>query len=252
MVDADEARKLEPEIFERVRVTHPGAISRADAWWADVQYQDPHELGARFDVLFEGASGSLEGFVCYGIKEQWAADGAHHQLTVRDFVAATPEATHALWRYVCEVDLVGTIRCYNLPLDSPLPWLLESARAVRAIGLDDYVWTRILDVPTSLAARRYTTDGRVTLEITDAFRPDGEAAGTFVLEGGPDGAEVRRAEGAADVTCDIATLSAAWLGGVRWSELATAGLVIEREAGALARADAMFASTPLPYPFTWF
>ena len=31
---------------------------------------------------------------------------------------------------------------------------------VRAIGLDDYVWTRILDVPTSLGARRYAADGR--------------------------------------------------------------------------------------------
>jgi predicted acetyltransferase len=209
-------------------------------------------VGTRFDVLYEGASGSLDGFVCYGIKEKWGADGAHHQLSVRDFVATTPEATHALWRYVCEVDLIGTIRWYHLPLDSPLPWLLESARVMRAIGLDDYVWTRILDVPTSLGARRYAADGRVTFEVTDGFRPDGNAAGTFVLEGGPDGAEVRRADGGADLGCDVSALSAGWLGGVRWSELASAGLVTEREPGALARADAMFASFPLPYPFTWF
>jgi hypothetical protein len=50
----------------------------------------------------------------------------------------------------------------------------------------------------------------------------------------------------------VAAASTAWLGGVRWTELAAAGLVQERTPGALATADAMFASTPLPHGYTWF
>jgi hypothetical protein len=58
--------------------------------------------------------------------------------------------------------------------------------------------------------------------------------------------------GTTDLAVDVSTLSAAWLGGVPWSTLAAAGWVEERTPGAVARADAMFASTPQPFPFTWF
>jgi len=252
LVDPDEARKIEPEIFERVRATSPGAVSRSDAWWSDVQYEDPEDFGPRFDVLFEGESGSLDGYACYGIKNKWDDQGGRHDLRLRDIVTATSEATHALWRYLCEVDLVRTVSFQNLPLDSPLPWLLESPRAVTTSRIGDYVWTRILDVGAALGARCYAADDRLALEVRDPFRPDRAASGVFTVEGGPDGANVSRTGGDADLSCDVAVLSTAWLGGVRWSELAAAGAVEERTPGALARADAMFASTPLPYPFTWF
>jgi hypothetical protein len=73
----------------------------------------------------------------------------------------------------------------------------------------------------------------------------------FTIDGGPDGTTVTPG-GTPDVVVDVSTLSTAWLGGVPWSTLAAAGWVEERTAGAVARADAMFASTPLPFPFTWF
>ena len=46
---------------------------------------------------------------------------------------------------------------------------------------------------------------------------------------------------------DVATLSAAWLGGVTFTTLARAGRVDEAVEGALARADAMFGvRSPVP------
>jgi predicted acetyltransferase len=50
-----------------------------------------------------------------------------------------------------------------------------------------------------------------------------------------------------DLTLDIASLAAAYLGGVRFSTLAAAGRVHNASASVLARADAMFASTPSPW-----
>jgi len=249
MIEPDEARKVQPEVFDRVRRTYPGALSRQAEWWCE-QYE-PH-IGTRFDVLYESPQGSIDGYVAYGVKEHWNHMGGAHRLTAQDFVAATPEATHALWRFLCDVDLVGTVFCPQLPLDSPLRWLLASARALRVESVHDYVWHRLLDVPATLGARTYPVAGHIVLEINDHVRPGAAADGTFAVEGAPDGAEVTRSKDAPDLACGIAAASAAWLGGVRWSELARAGLVEERTDGALARADAMFASNPLPYPFTWF
>jgi predicted acetyltransferase len=248
LVTPDEARKHAPEVFERARRTYPGAVSRPEPWWTDVQYN--LQAGNRFDVLYESPDGTIEGFVTYGIKDHWSF-GPGHVLRVADLVAVTPAAVHALWRYLCEIDLVQTVKCDRVPVDTPLPWLFTSPRAARVKGTWDYVWTRILDVPVALGARRYAAPGELALDVRDPSRPDGAAAGTFTVEGAADGAAVH-AGGTPDLTVDVSTLSAAWLGGLRWSTLAAAGLVQEHTAGAVARADAMFASTPAPFPFTWF
>lgn len=249
LVEPDEARKPEVEVFERVRQADPGVVSRSDAWWSDIQYEKAH--GTRFDVLFESASGSLDGYVLYGVKDKWDPEPAH-TVRVIDLLAATPEAAHALWRYLCEIDLVRTVTATNVAPDSPLPWLLQSPRAAWPTSVRDWVWHRVLDVPAALGARTYATGGSLVLEVHDPARPGGGADGTFALEGGPDAATCASTGATTDLACDVSTLSAAWLGGVRWSELARAGLVEEWSTGALARADAMFASTPLPFAYTWF
>jgi predicted acetyltransferase len=244
-----ELAKQAPELFERVRRSYPGAVSRSEAWWAEMQFERERNK-QRFDVLYESVEGAVDGFATYSLEPRWGPDPAHI-VGVRDLVAATPTATTALWRYLCEIDLVRTVHAHRVPLDSPLPWLLTSPRAARITRIDDYVWTRLLDVPAALGARRYASEGHLTLAVRDEARPGSAADGTFTVDGGPDGASVTTG-GTADVACDVATLSAAWLGGVPFTTLSAAGWVDEHTPGALARADAMFASTPLPFPFTWF
>ena len=51
---------------------------------------------------------------------------------------------------------------------------------------------------------------------------------------------------------EVADLGAAYLGGVRFATLAAAGRVVENQQGAVARADALFASDPAPYCGTPF
>jgi predicted acetyltransferase len=249
LVAPEELRKQAPALFDRVRRVYPGAISRSEIWWTDVQFD--RQLGNRFDVLYESPSGAVDGFVTYAIKDRWSHDPSH-RLFVRDMVAATPEATHAMWRYLCEIDLVRNVTAHRVPLDSPLQWLLRSLRVGGPTRVDDYVWTRVLDVPATLGNRTYAVPGRLVLEVHDPSRPGSAADGTFVVEGGPDGAEVGPTQDAPDLVCDVHALSTFWLGGTRASTLAGAGWIDERTPGALATADAMFASTPLPFPFTWF
>lgn len=249
LIDVQEAGKVEPEVFERVRLVYPGAVSRPPEWWC--HYYDPAH-GTRFDAIYESPSGAVDGYVTYSIRDKWGMNGAEHVLTVRELVGCSREAQHALWHFVGEVDLIRTILARGVELDTPLPWLLTSIRAARTESIYDSLWSRVLDVPATLGARTYSAPGRIVLAIDDPVRRGQAADGTFSVDGGPDGAAVTRVDGAADLSCNVNVLSAAWLGGVRWSQLAAAGHVHEHTDGALATADAMFASTPLPAAFTWF
>ena len=249
LIDVDEAGKVEPEVFERLRRVSPGAVSRPELWWH--HHYEP-SFGTRFDALYESPSGSVDGYVTYSVRDKWTAAGAAHSLAIRELIGCTPDAVHALWRYLTEIDLVQTIVAHSIPLDSPLTWLLTSLRAAQINNIHDNLWARLLDVPTALGARTYAVPGRLVLAIDDPVRPGEAADGAFALDGGPDGATVARVGDDPDLVCDVAVASTAWLGGVRWSQLAVAGLVDERTPGALSTADAMFASTPLPYGYTWF
>ena len=171
---------------------------------------------------------------------------------VTDLVAVSDEARAVLWRYLLDVDLVATITAWVVPVDEPLRWLLRESRRMAVTRLGESLWVRVLDAPAALSARTYAAPGRVVFEVVDALRPDGDAAGRFVLDGGPDGAEARRTTDEPDLVLDVADLGGILLGGVRPSALARAGLIDERTPGALAIADAMFAVEPLPFSMTDF
>ena len=255
LLDLDEARALEPVVFERARRLQPGAVSRFGAWWTDEQFHG--DFGTRFDVVHESGAGTVDGYLTYGLRGQGTTHGPAYRLVFRELIALTPAAEQALWRYACEVDLVRTVVALNAPPDFAGGWMLRSPRAARQTDVRDFLWTRLLDVPAALGARTYAAPGSgpagpLVLEVHDASRPGGRADGRFALAGGPDGAEVTAVDTEPDLVLDVATLSAAWLGGVRFSTLARAGRIDEPTTGALARADAMFVSTPEPAALTWF
>jgi predicted acetyltransferase len=56
----------------------------------------------------------------------------------------------------------------------------------------------------------------------------------------------------ADMAVDIRELSAAYLGGTRWSSLAAAGRVDVRNPAAVVLADALFAVPEAPYSCSGF
>ena len=55
-----------------------------------------------------------------------------------------------------------------------------------------------------------------------------------------------------DLVVDIGALSATYLGGTAWATLAAVGDVDVRTPGALAIADTLFASRPLPFSGSFF
>jgi predicted acetyltransferase len=156
----------------------------------------------------------------------------------------------ALWRYLFDMDLAGTIKLWGRPVDDPIRWRLADPRRLRVTDVGDHLWVRLLDLPGALAARRYAVDDALVLEVTDAVRPGNQ--GRFRLEGGPDGAACEPTPAPPDLALDVTDLGAAYLGGTRLASLARAERVAELTPGALLRADRMFTAAPPPICTTHF
>jgi predicted acetyltransferase len=159
-------------------------------------------------------------------------------------IASTPEAYAGLWRYLLDVDLVGTVKAWNRPSDEPLLRMLEEPRQLK-LRLSDGMYLRIVDVPAALAARAYAADGRLVIEVEDRFLP--EVGGRFAVESEDGSASCVRTADEPELALTINELGAAYLSGAGWTQLAQASLVKELRDGAVSRADAMFVSPVAPW-----
>ena len=108
-----------------------------------------------------------------------------------EVISADPEVEAALWRFLLDIDLADTVEVHAQPIDSVLPWRLKDSRAYQVSYVGDWLWTRMLDVPAALSARRYATEGSLVLEVVDEFRPNGAANGRFRLDAAPRRGRVR-------------------------------------------------------------
>jgi predicted acetyltransferase len=253
LLDREETAKIVPPVYDRYRRGQPGEMSRPQVWW-EVYARDPEwtRQGAsrHYDVVYESESGRVDGWVSYRIESRWHNGLAANIVKVRSLIGLTPEAEAALWRYLLDLDLAGTVKLGYRPVDDPIRWRLADPRRLRVTDVGDQLWVRLLDLPGALAARRYAVAGTLVLEVTDAVRPRNQ--GRFRLEGGPDGASCQPTTAEPDLALDVADVGAAYLGGVRLTTLARAERVAELTPGALLRADRMFASTPSPLCTTHF
>ncbi len=105
---------------------------------------------------------------------------------------------------------------------------------------------RLVDVAGALGARRYSTDGRLCLEIADPFCPWNEGRYPLEVSGGHATVAVGAPE-PVDLACTANELGAAYLGGTSFRQLHGAGRVDELREGAVSTADAMFGWRPAPW-----
>ena len=254
MLDREDLDSVLPPLYDRYRRGQPGEVSRPWGWWARrLQDREAHRDGgsARFAVVWAGPGDRPDGYVTYRVHGNWDVGLPGHTLAVEEIVAMSPEVRAGLWQYCFGVDLVRTVRAGNVPLDDPLRWMLADPRRLRVTAVNDFLWVRLLDAEAALAARTYGTDARLVLEVADTSCPG--VAGRYRLDGGGGGsAECRRTNELAELAIDAADLASAYLGGVRVTTLAGAGLVAELVPGAVSRADAMFAGGHPPASSTMF
>jgi predicted acetyltransferase len=248
MVARGDADVIYQRVYDECRRRSAGAVSRPDFWWPEVFWitEPGHAL---FDVVHEDEHGHCDGYVAYEITGEWHGGVADRRLAVRDLQATNPATRAALWEYLFGVDLIRSISATNLPSDEPLRFLLADLRALRTDFLIDSVWVLPIAAAALLSSRTYSAAGKLVIEIVD---PDGSRS-QIALDGGPDGATcVDGPNATPDLSCSRSALGALCLGGTSWTTYAGAGAVDEHSGGAVALADAMFATAPAPATVSWF
>lgn len=243
-----------PGLYEAARLARPGTVSRSQAWWAMLLGPTENwKAGGHHEVVIVEPDGDDPGgYALYQAKH--LHDDPFDEkirLHVREVVAATQDTHAALWRYLLDVDLVDVVEC-AVPLDDPLLWRLGDPRAFGPVGMGDYLFLRILDVPAALSQRRYRSDVDLVIGVVDPFRPAGAAAGTFRLEGGREGATCGVTDAKPDVVMGVDALGSLYLGGVDAAVLADAGRLDERRPGAVAGLALAFQSGRAPFCATHF
>lgn len=246
LVPLEEALRLMPIPFERVRRTTPGMLARTPVWWeyATRDLERWRDGASALLHCVHRTADEVDGYVSYRFKHDWSEGVPEGSVIVQELMAATPEAYADLWRFVLGIDLAARVEGRSRPSDEPLLHLLAEPRRLR-LQLGDGLWIRLVDVPRALEARRYRTDGRVVLEVHDEFTPANQ--GRYELEGGRDGASCRPTDAEPDLELAVEDLGAAYLGGTSFDALALAGRVRILQAGAEARADAMFGTARAPW-----
>ena len=245
-------REEAPRVYDRFRLAQPGSIERRDHEWDRVLHVvavPGDEPSKDVLALYRSPAGEVDGYVRYGVKDDWDVMVPEGVLQLKELVATTAEAYGALWQYCADVDLLTSIEAGDRPVDDPIGLLLADGRAVRHTAVHDFVWVRVLDPVATLAGRTYATEGSLVIEVVDAT---GIAAGRFALEGGPDGASCSPSAATADLTVPVDALGSVSLGGMAFARLAYVGRVDEHRPGALAQADALFRTARAPWCNTWF
>jgi len=240
-----EAEAVAPiaEAYDRVRRTQPGMLARSDEWWRLRRLADPEHRrqgGGELNraVLFH--DGRPAGYALYRIHQQFESGVSTGHLSVIEALGDGGAATREIWRFLLDIDWVARVKANLLPMDHPLFFLMARPRELR-FRVHDGLWVRLVDLPAALAARRLEGGAPVVFEVADAFCEWN--AGCWKI--GAAGAERTTAD--AEIECDVTALGSVYLGGFTFRQLARAGRVVERRAGAIARADALFPSDGAPW-----
>jgi predicted acetyltransferase len=242
LVDAAEALELFPPVYERVRATRAGMLSRDERWWKEHRLADPEHwrrgASRKFYVAVE-VEGSVEGYAYYRVKDEWEEGFAKGDVRVVEALATSPAAEKALWSFLHGIDLVTRVDVHFFDPGSPLPLLVRDPRAL-GLRVGDGLWLRLVDLDAALKARSYRPGESVVLEVTDELCSWN--AGRYRV-----GDDAGRTEDTADLALDVADLASVYLGGHDFHRLHHAGLVDERVEGAVEKATLLFRTDLPPY-----
>lgn len=245
-IDVDEAARLCPPIWERVRTQVPGMLSRSIEWWRLRLLRDSNDREGPLQRVVLELDGQPQAYALYSLTGKFT-DYSIPEFTVnvREAVGVDAAATRRIWRYLLDIDLVTDVKAALLPTDHVLVHTLNDVRRMH-LGLSDGVWVRLLDVPAALAARHYAVDDTIAIEVTDELFSDN--SGCYRIDG--DTGEIERVSGASakpDIQLSIESLGAAYLSGISFTQLAAAGRLQVCTERAAERADALFQCAHAPW-----
>jgi predicted acetyltransferase len=243
LVSADEAYELFPPVYERIRVTRAGMLTRTEHWWRNHRLADPESWRRGASRKFYAAielDGRVEAYTFYRIKEHEWDDGLPRgEVRVIEAFATSPASERELWRFLHGIDLMHRVDVFNVDPASPLPLIVRDPRAL-GMRLGDALWLRFVDLNAALKARSYRPGESIVLEVRDELCPwnagryrAGEGAG--------------RTDDDADLEVDVTDLASAYLGAFDFHRLVHAGRAFERREGTAEAASLLFRTDLAPF-----
>ncbi len=205
---------------------------------------DPQSGGANRKLraaVHLDAIGAVDGFALW-------KPGEDNTVKVDEMATLTPQAQLALWSFLGSMDRVAKVTFNLFHPDDPLMWALTDLNRVKTTEVKEFLWLRLLDVPRCLAARPWSGDGSVVVEVDD---PQGHAAGRFAVTTADGVATVTRTDDEPDVRLTAETLGSLYLGAVPVRLLHRAGR-LDGSDEAVRRLAAMADLGEPPYSLTGF
>ncbi|MEU2963667.1 GNAT family N-acetyltransferase [Streptomyces ardesiacus] len=233
-------------VYARLVPARPGMIARQPGW-ERLGLLDPEsarEGASPLQCVVARRGGEVTGYARFRVRPAWEQDGPRGTVVLDALAGLDPATEAALWRFLYDIDLTGTLSVRGRPVDEAWQHQVSDIRRCRP-ALRDALYVRLVDVGAALAARTYQAPVDVVFEVEDAFCPWN--AGRWRLSGDAKGASCERTADAADLALSVRELAAAYLGGVRLGSLAAAGRVREVRGGALAEASVAFGSDVAPW-----
>jgi predicted acetyltransferase len=223
-----------------------GAINRPEWMWRRYLADALTGESARWVVAHYNDDGVADGFVDYEseLAQNFAGPGTA-TITVLDVIGADAAVERALWSFVASLDLATVIRAEERAVDSAVPLALVDYDAWQVRSVTHEQWLRILDVDAALRARTYRPGRYVYIEVSDELFPANN--GVWQV-----GGSIERVDEPPHLSCDVAALSMAYLGGSSWTQLVRAGLAIEHEPGACEFADHRWGTSFAPHCGSFF
>lgn len=220
-------------------------LHRSQALWQANALAVTEADGPVHVALCQDGDGVPAGYVIFTLRDSRVDHPARSQeIVIRDFIWCDIDACRALWSFLGRHDLVGRILWNNAPGDDPAWELFSEPRMLRASDREG-VYFRIIDLPAALAGRGYDRDGEIIIGIeTDRESPWNEGGWRLTVSAGE--AEVVPVSAPAEVTFSIRSLSSAFSGQRRVSQLAAWGLAGGHN-DAIRRADELFATRHAPH-----
>jgi predicted acetyltransferase len=233
--------------------SRPGSFQRNEKWNASllVDIEDDRNGYSALRHLVARRGSQPVGYALYrakngSVRPYSLADG---DAIVWQQQATTPAVDAMLTRYLLSIDLVRRVRWLNQPLDTSLPHLLMDPRQARTT-VTDGLHLRVIDVPGALTGRRYLTPLDVVIELTDPMFTSN--AGRWRLRGDREKAFCESTDSPADVSMDIESLGAIYLGGTSLTSLAAAGRVSGGSAESVRDVSAAFGWDVQPWCLSTF
>ncbi|GIP31059.1 enhanced intracellular survival protein Eis [Paenibacillus sp. J2TS4] len=218
-VERTEDRDLIKKLYAEYAEAYNGMLERTNEWWEIRFWKNKGSV-----VVFYNETGKPAGYLQYHV--------ADSIMTVHDFVCLHEKARASLWKFIANHD--SMIRSVKLkaPADDPLPFILQNPRFKQETI--PYFMARVVDAEAFLREYKFTATGRqtrLTLALEDSHAPWNHQVFTVEISGAgeanirpsgslPEGSGMERNEtgghelqkAAADLSCDIQTLTAMLIG----------------------------------------